>query len=263
MKTFTVVGGAVRAGIDLAESQVPRINVGSSGRGRKLVVVPAPAGSVVDGRQAASACPEGHRTAVEIGREQYPGLGVSAGGTSSCRICGGARGYQPLGGVWELTGDVRAKGHAELPSKPGVLTDVPAADGKDDACVVLIKDHSGFRGGWKLRGARSEEEWDDIVSGRVGKTGSPESDAWVAAHPDRPHGCRVIGEGRCAGGDAGGMGGGPEYLLVLPEGAAVEIVRSGRLYGSPATIRLANVAGVVTASQPRAEAETRLAAAAW
>jgi len=42
---------------------------------------------------------------------------------------------------------------------------------------------------------------------------------------------RVILEGYCAQGDAGRMGGGPEYVILLPKDSGFLITRTGRLYG--------------------------------
>lgn len=43
---------------------------------------------------------------------------------------------------------------------------------------------------------------------------------------------RIILEGKCAQGDAGRMGGGPEYVILLPKDSGFLITRSGRLYGA-------------------------------
>ncbi len=49
---------------------------------------------------------------------------------------------------------------------------------------------------------------------------------------------KLIAEGRCAQGDAGRMGGGPEYLLALRPGARFSIQRLGRLYGAPGRLNV-------------------------
>lgn len=159
----------------------------------------------------------------------------------------------------------------------------------EGALLVLIKDQSGFRGSWRLRGAHSPERWQRVIAARrshaaradghrvpgigagvfspVDDGGCPGCHAGLEAGDlvDRtiPVGSRVLAEGRCAQGDAGRMGGGPEYLLVLPAGAAVEIIRFGRLYGAPAVSRVENRDGVPTVTNPVQEAEAALAAAAW
>jgi hypothetical protein len=140
-----------------------------------------------------------------------------------------------------------------VPIPPGaVVSDddvLTSCDGPPTSVLVLIPDHSGFRGSWHLRDARTEAEWDEVVGG-----------AFV---DERDFGGVVIARGECAQGIAGKMGGGPEYLLRLDHGQAVEIVRQGRLYGRPSCIRLACVAGTVVQSIPRDDAEERAAGAKW
>lgn len=137
------------------------------------------------------------------------------------------------------------------------LTSVP---GEDSAAVVLIRDHSGYRGGWNLREARTEAEWEIACRRKAledaGVPEGPERDAIGPRPFDRPFTGKVIARGACAQGDAGRMGGGSEYLLVLRDGEAVEIVRMGRLYGSPACVRVQNVGGIVTTTSPRERRST-------
>jgi hypothetical protein len=79
-----------------------------------------------------------------------------------------------------------------------------------------------------------------------------------------PAGVRVIAEGRRAQGDAGNAGGGPCYLLAVPFGTALEIARTGRLYGEPGTVRLdVSENGDVVVTAPGAAAKSRLAGAGW
>ena len=110
-----------------------------------------------------------------------------------------------------------------------LLLSVPAKNEPSGAVLVLFRDHSGFRGGWSLT--------------------------------DR-QGVIVLAEGECAQGDAGRMGGGPEYLAVLADGGAATVNRSGRLYGKAATLRVRNVGGVLTVEDEAAVAETTAAVAA-
>jgi hypothetical protein len=162
------------------------------------------------------------------------------------------------------------------------LLEVPGESG----AVVLISDQSGYRGGWSLREARTPDEWRDVVRRlvahrppdgmgalnqvnghqEVGVQACPACDA-IAPRPvyrsvDDAR-IKVLAQGRCAQGAAGNMGGGPEYLLRMSEGYAVECVRSGRLYGSPATYRLECVGGVIVATDPLAVATSALAAESW
>lgn len=99
-----------------------------------------------------------------------------------------------------------------------------------DSVLVLIRDQSGYRGSWSLKNQK---------------------------------GMRIIAEGWCAQGDAGRMGGGPEYLATLDNGGSAEIHRSGRLYGEPAVIRLlnSNAQLIITDTEQEAanvEAQARL-----
>jgi hypothetical protein len=111
----------------------------------------------------------------------------------------------------------------------GRLLSVPAKNQPAGAVLVALRDHSGFRGGWSLS--------------------------------DR-QGVIVLAEGECAQGDAGRMGGGPEYLAVVAEGGTATVNRSGRLYGKAATLRVRNAGGVLTVEDVAAVAETTAAVAA-
>lgn len=125
----------------------------------------------------------------------------------------------------------------------GRFVGVPARS--SDEVVVCIRDHSGFRGGWRLRVQLPDGSWEEFYNLE------PE------ALP-----IRVIAEGWCAQGTAGRMGGGPEYLLALREGQEVEVVRWGRLYGAPEVVRLRVEGGRVVATDPEAEARRQAAGAA-
>lgn len=114
------------------------------------------------------------------------------------------------------------------------LMSVPCESGAR-AVVVLVKDYSGFRGNWLATDPSTK--------------GAP---SW-----------KVIAEGRCAQGDAGRMGGGPEYLAILGEGQSVEIVRTGRLYGDSSRLLMRNDGGEVVVSDADADAATAAAAAKW
>lgn len=154
-------------GIETTEG---RVVLGEAGRGRKLVELPAPAGSKL--RQAVAAV----AATFEEGDTAGPGGFV----------------FRGLGRM--LTQPVQAVSEA--------LTDV--ADREPFVACVLIRNLSGFRGTWSLKS---------------------------------PAGTKVVAEGRCAQGIAGNMGGGPEYLLLLP-GGTVTLVREGRLYGKPSRIEV-------------------------
>jgi hypothetical protein len=111
----------------------------------------------------------------------------------------------------------------------GRVMAVPAKNQPPGAVLVLIRDHSGFRGTWYL---------------------------------DDPQGVVILIEGWCAQGDAGRAGGGPEYLAVIHAGGSAIIKRTGRLYGKPETLRLRNADGVLTLEDVAAQADTDAARAA-
>ena len=141
--------------------------------------------------------------------------------------------------------------------------------------LVLIRDCSGYRGAWWIRAARPLECWDETQ--RIRET-------YPAAYPDTHAeardaaqtardarwptvtdlgaipGVKVIARGARAQGIAGAMGGGPEYLLRLRPGTALEICRSGRLYGGVQYVRVEVLAdGRVATSDCDATAAERAA----
>lgn len=127
------------------------------------------------------------------------------------------------------------------------LVSVPGA-----ATVVLIRDHSGFRGSWSLRQyAEGRCPLDGQLVGAEHKYTCPYCGDYLYGAADGvKHGAapglpvkatdlgKLIAEGRCAQGDAGRMGGGPEYLLALKPGTRFSIQRQGRLYGSPGRLNV-------------------------
>ena len=161
--------------------------------------------------------------------------------------------------------------------EPARLLAVPG-----DGVVVLVHDHSGYRGSWRLRAARPSKEWATIVA-RAANHRPPDGEGPLAEghelyDPPLCAACdavcgespteaaftgQILARGACAQGDAGRMGGGPAYLLVLRGEQAVELVRSGRLYGEPGVIRLGLEGGEPVVSDPRAVAESARACAAW
>lgn len=227
MNCYTLTApGRLSAGIALSPAGAVRL--GEAGRGRTMVDVPVPAGSIT-------------------------------------------RAARPV-----------PAGDDPDPNNTETLVSVPAANRPAGTAVVLIRDHSGFRGGWHLRTPRTPEAWIVFHATERAHGAGP-----AEAHPGRslsacpacsvyalagqfgphapafPAGLEIIAEGYSAQGLAGGMGGGPEYLIVLNPGQAAEIVREGRLYGQPAVLRLANEAGVVSVTDPEAAAASATAAARW
>lgn len=250
MKTYTFEGGVLREDVKLSSdvNNRPCVKLGEQGRGRKMVLAPLPPGVVIEGRVPGTRCPNHGKQ----GKEFLPLNGEVQPLSGECPSCKG----------W-VSSSSPHEGWLIRPSE-GILKGVPPRDTNDEkSCVLVIKDHSGFRGSWSLRGSRPHEEWDDIVQDRRGTPYSPERREWDTNHPEKPHGCRIISEGWKAQGDAGYAGGGPEYLLIIPNGVTVEIVRTGRLYGAPSAIRIENNNGILTSSDPRKEAETRKVLASW
>lgn len=151
------------------------------------------------------------------------------------------------------------------------------------ATVVLIKDHSGFRGSWQLveyathrctledrlpEPAPNPQWRDERVCpdcGEVFLGGATQFHHPAApARPINPHELGIVlGEGFCAQGDAGRMGGGPEYLIALTPGIRFSIRRGGRLYGAVARINVELTDGVPLLTDAWAMIKAAEAAAAW
>lgn len=151
---------------------------------------------------------------------------------------------------------------------------VPAAlvrDGRlhalpgEGRALILIRDQSGYRGRWRvadlcLGGPEPEDYW-----GPCARCGGQRPRPWVSGpHPIwevgvmlplRAESVRVIAEGICAQGDAGRMGGGPEYLLTAPVGWTTHLWREGRVYGGAPVLRLTvEPDGSVSCADPRHDA---------
>ena len=196
----------------------------------------------------------------------------------------------PAGEI-EVGEDGRGRECVRVPLPEGAVVDnrtlvsVPGEGG----VVLLIRDQSGFRGTWSLSGgsqtaqaavcaardalrvARDVREagGDYSPSCPAGRAVSEAEEALRRAQEARgsvplPEGVWVIARGHRAQGDAGRMGGGPEYLIRVPFGAQLLIRRRGRLYGKPAILRLeVGEAGALRAIDVSAEDATRAAALAW
>lgn len=117
---------------------------------------------------------------------------------------------------------------------------------------VIIRDHSGYRGGWTWKpgvpssfcpnvGRPWDLEWandygtvcPDCGRQRGWMDVHPETGGLAPAHtiPGTP-----LAEGYKAQGMAGRMGGGPELFVMLEPGQGGVISRTGRLYGGPETL---------------------------
>lgn len=223
---FTVVAGRVLRGIALVDGVV---RVGEPGRGRKLVSVAPPPGAAIDGSALVA----------------LPGEGVV--------VC--LRDHSGYRGGWTLEVPSCPERRAQLMRD---LAEVAALEAETEARIAAagpevlgtmfaINERHAVEARRKALTAAREARW-PIARGA----------AAIAAV-----GGRIIAEGACAQGDAGYMGGGAEWLLRLPEGAVLEVARTGRLYGTPARVRLSVRGGEVIATDPKAEAEAAKAAAAW
>ena len=151
-----------------------------------------------------------------------------------------------------------------------VLASVPGP-----GVVLLIRDHSGFRGGWWLSEpltAHCPYDGQPIPSNeRCPGCGAP--GGWFGAvstqhHlPDNPVEAdqlgKVIAHGYRAQGDAGRMGGGSEYLLRCQAGTRFSIRRSGRTYGNPHVFNVEVTADGVIVTDAEADIAEKAAAAAW
>lgn len=167
--------------------------------------------------------------------------------------------------------------------RDGLLVSVPATlRTPSGSAVVLVADHSGYRGGWSVHAPRTPSEWIErgrLVAARestpfsMGDYGTPAGDAAYTRLAEaeealrafdrglRPVEWRLLAEGARAQGDAGRMGGGPEYLAVVPPGGGFLIDASGRRPVPLTEIR--NVAGRLVASRPCEDAESALAGGSW
>lgn len=220
-----------------------KIPVGEKGRGRRLVEVPLPEGAVTDFDEA-------HDLMSSV--------------------------VDPRTSIWEEFETLPGRGRVYA-----VPVSVPGA-----VAVMHVRDMSGFRGGWSMTFARPWDEWEIIArrwyahyrDGKKELGTNPGHEGLVKECPV----CRekfhvpprrdmepveeylhVVASGYCAQGDAGYMGGGPEYLLVLREGDAFEIARYGRLYGSPSTYRVEVNNGKVWICDPGRVIEEQMAASRW
>ena len=138
------------------------------------------------------------------------------------------------GGVVKVGEEGRGRKQVAVPLPEGsiiednMLVEVPSPDSA--ATVLCVRDFSGYRGTWTMT---------------------------------QQSGVKVIAEGFVAQGQAGAMGGGPEYLLSLRNGGSFRIEREGRLYGAPAIYEVRNTNGNITIVDVDAERETAAASSAW
>jgi hypothetical protein len=158
-----------------------------------------------------------------------PCVTLAAGGkaTDGIRLVGGAIAIGEKGRSRKQISVVAPEG--ALIGEYDNLLGVPARVAPAGSVLVLIRDQSGFRGGWSML---------------------------------HPSGVLVLVEGQCAQGDAGNMGGGSEYLAMIAPGGSFEIKRTGRIYGDPESLSVRVADGrLVMTDVSAAEAAGKAAAA--
>lgn len=159
-------------------------------------------------------------------------------------------------GMIEIGEDGRARRLTLVPTPPGseiserLLMSVPSSV---PGALILIKDHSGFRGGWHFTSGPCTGPDTGSWCPQCGCCGTH---GWAKAEPPG----KVIASGVCAQGAAGRMGGGPEYLLAIPVRTTFLVRRTGRLYGAPSVIEVCVEADSVSVSDYEAKARTQQAA---
>lgn len=135
--------------------------------------------------------------------------------------------------------------------------------------IVLIRDHSGYRGSWHLAAFATHRcsldgqkpplsggsEWmpqyecpdcGEVFTALDSQFRHPAAPARKLAASEIGI---VIAEGECAQGLAGYVGGGPEYLIAVKPATFFSIRRSGRLYGGSTALNVkiaANGTPIVT-----------------
>lgn len=180
----------------------------------------------------------------------------------------------------------RGRWHVAVPVPAGAVLDEAGrlleapTSYADVVAVILIRDHSGVRGGWHLapeaerfcprspEGLREQgREWVRQPGAFCAECGGGAGYFNHRLLPDQVLKPSAIGyliaEGACAQGDAGRMGGGPEYLIACRPGA-FSIRASGRLYGAPAAMNvIVHQDGTVTIADALDALRSQAAAQAW
>ena len=141
--------------------------------------------------------------------------------------------------------------------------------------VLLIRDHSGYRGGWypaECATARCAYENEEVPVGRPcpGCGARRLYSFELSEHrlvPARGLAAAEIGKliaaGSCHNGEADYTGGGPEYLIRCAPGTRFSIRRSGRLYGRPAVLNVTVDEDNVTVTDAARQIDEQVAAESW
>jgi hypothetical protein len=247
-RVFTYEKGAITEGAAIGDftlkgvgTSIPAIIVGEDGRGRELGVLPVGSPPLGD------PCPYRLKGEVHPGDPQK----------RACPVCGvelGERVYQGVKpGDWRLAhpdkGNVRLRlmaaqvgqtksGKPKLWAKDAATT--------DEAVIIVFRTQPGFRGGcghygddntWKCTG---ETTW-GTSCGAKGNGFKPDTCPGCGGYTQAtslPFPGEKLAEGHVAQGAAGRMGGGEQIVALVPKDAVVQVHRSGRLYGSPASLYL-------------------------
>ncbi len=236
-RVFTVASGQVAAGAVVetlhlkgAGIDIPAIMVGEDGRGRERGVVPV-------GNPPMVSCLERNKDVL-----------TSA---DKCEKCGVALGEKKEGGYTRNhpdTGMVQGRlmfaevGQTKA-GKPKFFSMQAATT--EDAVLVVCRTKIGFRGGNSHTGDRAGwkcSKYGCDASGE-GATNAPETcpkcgatGSWdgpkfnFAKFPGE-----VVARGYIAQGDAGRMGGGEQFIALMPKGVVFRTEYSGRLYGAPSS----------------------------
>lgn len=220
---FTINRGVVSDGIAVEPDGF--VYVGEKGRGRTLVRVPVPAGTVENGKVMS--------------------IDTSAEGDAVLLV----KDHSGFRGGWYAVAAIdwaqRAKDKA--------------------ACAAANKAHEARRPGLvaahndaiKAAGLTADAGWMDVSGATKAAHNNFDAEqcSCTFSPVHRPGDCdvpgcpgarlkkgtpawRVIAEGWRAQGDAGRMGGGPEFLVAMKKGQAVDLFRDGRLYGAPDILRV-------------------------
>lgn len=241
--------GEIRTGwpVDTAHG-APAVSLGEAGRGRTLTRLP------LEGPAPPATC-TGNVTTRTFPHWGTPRWQARCSGCDTRRYTGPEDPEGPLYGVGE--GATEAEALAELrhgpPKDPtprvlggalarhGHLWRVAPGPAEGEACAVLVRDQSGYRGTWTLTGDPTPTGCP--LAGEYSETShlcascGVEVSPWTR-HADYTYGPapRVLAQGMCAQGDAGRMGGGAEVVVVLRPGGGFVVRRAGRLYGREARV---------------------------
>lgn len=236
MKLFTVSLDGVYLGIRWEDHPYPHIPIGEEGRGRKLVRFPI------------------GRTFSEKIKEKvdclYRGCHIDADVCPRCnsKVVDGKH-VEDIFTYREVPVEY---GSVIKTREKGTLMLVENRDESDRRALVRLAVKAGYRGSARWTSATYDTvlcslRGSKIISYSQYKNGGctycgtkfaesehhPNEGYAIKYRPLDDAGVTILAEGACAQGDAGRMGGHPEYLVIMEPGTTIRVVRSGRLYGMP------------------------------